>query len=217
MKKHILCLGDSNTYGYCVDPEDCADGGNRFNEEERWTCLLQNALGNEYLVIEEGLCGRTTVFPDPPSENMDAMSMLFGLLKSHESIDLLIIMLGTNDAAERFHATAEEICDGMEQLVQKAVDINCWAPGEKPNILVIAPPPAGQGADPESLAAFSDRSRLEKTPLLAELYEKMAKDRGIHFLDAVGCEFNRLDYFHLTKKGHHELADRLITLVPTLI
>ena len=55
MKKHILCLGDSNTHGLCGDPSDCADGGNRYNEEERWPCLLQKALGDEYLVIEEGL------------------------------------------------------------------------------------------------------------------------------------------------------------------
>ncbi len=48
MKKHIVCIGDSNTHGYCADPADCADGGIRFNEEERWTCLLQKALGEEY-------------------------------------------------------------------------------------------------------------------------------------------------------------------------
>ena len=66
MKKHIVCLGDSNTHGYCADPAGCADSGlARFNENERWTCLLQKALGEEYLVIEEGLCGRTTVFDDP--------------------------------------------------------------------------------------------------------------------------------------------------------
>ena len=37
MKTHILCLGDSNTHGYCADPNDCADHGIRFNEDERWT------------------------------------------------------------------------------------------------------------------------------------------------------------------------------------
>ena len=55
MKKHILCVGDSNTHGYCADPTDCADGGIRFNEEERWPCLLQRHLGTDYLVTEEGL------------------------------------------------------------------------------------------------------------------------------------------------------------------
>ena len=48
MKTHILCLGDSNTHGYCADPKDNADGGIRFNENERWTCLLQKALGEDY-------------------------------------------------------------------------------------------------------------------------------------------------------------------------
>ena len=89
MKTHILCLGDSNTHGYCADPNDCADHGIRFNEEERWTCRLQKALGDEYLVTEEGLSGRTTVFVDPIHESMDALSVIYALLKSHEVIDLL--------------------------------------------------------------------------------------------------------------------------------
>ena len=54
MKKHILCFGDSNTHGYCADPADCFGGGVRFPEEQRWTRLLQEALGQDYLVIEEG-------------------------------------------------------------------------------------------------------------------------------------------------------------------
>ena len=65
MKTHILCLGDSNTHGYCADPKDNADGGIRFNEDERWPCRLQTALGNKYLVTEEGLSGRTTGFCRP--------------------------------------------------------------------------------------------------------------------------------------------------------
>ena len=56
MKKHIICLGDSNTHGYCADPADCADPQlARFNEDERWTCLLQKGLGEGCLVFEEGL------------------------------------------------------------------------------------------------------------------------------------------------------------------
>ena len=115
MKKHILCLGDSNTHGYCADPADCADHGIRFNEDERWTCRLQTALGSEYLVTEEGLSGRTTVFVDPIHESMDALSVAYALLKSHEVIDLLIIMLGTNDVKERFNANAACIGAGMER------------------------------------------------------------------------------------------------------
>ena len=73
MKKHILCIGDSNTHGLCTDPSESADHGSRYNEEERWTCLLQKALGAEYLVIEEGLSGRTCVYDDP---DMDSVNLL---------------------------------------------------------------------------------------------------------------------------------------------
>ena len=46
---HILCFGDSNTYGYKPD------GTGRFDENTRWTGLLQKKLGTEFRVIEEGL------------------------------------------------------------------------------------------------------------------------------------------------------------------
>ena len=106
MKKHIVCFGDSNTHGYCADPKDCADGGDRFNEDERWTCLLQKKLGEGYLVLEEGLSGRTTVFPDPLHESMAGLDVIYSTLMSHEPVDLLVIMLGTNDIKERLGANA---------------------------------------------------------------------------------------------------------------
>ena len=73
MKKHILCLGDSNTHGYCADPNDCADHGIRFNEDERWTCRLQKALGEEYLVTEEGLSGRCLLYTSDAADDMMAV------------------------------------------------------------------------------------------------------------------------------------------------
>ena len=107
MKKHILCFGDSNTHGYCADPADCADSAlARFNEDERWTRLLQKQLGEEYLVIEEGLSGRTTSFDDPVYEHLSGMDYIYPCLKSHEPISLLMIMLGTNDTKERIGANA---------------------------------------------------------------------------------------------------------------
>ena len=93
MKKHIVCLGDSNTHGSCADPKDSADGTRRFNEEERWTCRLQKLLGEEYLVLEEGMSGRTMVSTDPLTEGIPALDVIYPILMSHEPVDLLIIML----------------------------------------------------------------------------------------------------------------------------
>lgn len=213
MRKHIVCLGDSNTHGYCADPADCADPAlARFNEEERWTCLLQKALGEEYLVIEEGLSGRTTVFPDPLHESMDALPVIYSLLKSHEFIDLLILMLGTNDTKDRLGANAACIGLGMERLVQKCKSVDCWG-DHSPNILIIAPPPIGrQMSDP----AMGEHC-AEKSEQLADEYAAVAQRNGCSFLDARGCEFNRIDFMHLTRAGHAQLAERLVRLVPTLL
>ena len=212
MKQHILCVGDSNTHGYCADPADCADGGIRFNEEERWTCLLQKALGEGYLVTEEGLSGRTTVFQDPLHESMDALSVIYPLLKSHEVIDLLIIMLGTNDTKDRFNANAACIGLGMERLVRKAMSVDCWG-SHGPNVLIVAPPPIR----PEMNDPAMGTGCAEKAAGLAAEYAAKAQLLGCHFMDAAGCEFNSVDFMHLSRRGHAQLAAKLAELVPTLM
>ena len=216
MKKHILCLGDSNTHGYCADPSDCADGGIRFNESERWTCLLQKALGDGFLVTEEGLSGRTTVFPDPLHESMDALPVLYSLLKSHEFLDLLIIMLGTNDVKERLGANAACIGIGMERLVRKAQSVDCWGTG-KPNILIVCPPPILPEMEKNECGAPMGKGCITKSLELPQYYRKTAELTGSHFLDAAGCEFNRVDGMHLTRRGHAQLAQRLAEKVRELL
>ena len=218
MKKHILCFGDSNTHGYCADPADCADGGTRFTEEQRWTRLLQNALGQDCLVIEEGLSGRTTCFDDPIHEGLNALDYIYPCLKSHEAIDLLIIMLGTNDCKDRFYASAACIGLGMARLVKKAKDTDCWG-GKKPNILVIAPPPIGEGMLTSPVAATMGQLCVEKSRQLADSYREQCDLLGVHFLDAgaIGCEFNTVDFMHLTSRGHRTLAEELAKLIPQMM
>ncbi len=215
MKKHILCVGDSNTYGFCADPTDCADGGIRFNEDERWTCRLQKMLGSDYLVTEEGLPGRTTVFADPLTENMDVLSHIYVLLKSHEMIDLLIIMLGTNDTKERLNASTATIARGMERLVRKAISVDCWA-GNKPNILIVSPPPIGKGVEMGIFADEMGRGCAEKCEKMADYYRRTAELLNVSFMDAAGCEFNKLDFMHLTSQGHRQLAEKLAALISTM-
>ena len=218
MKKHIICLGDSNTHGYCADPADCADGGIRFNENERWTRLLQQKLGEDYLVIEEGLSGRTTCFDDPIHEGLNALNYIYPCLKSHEDVDLLIIMLGTNDTKDRFYASAACIAIGMARLVKKAQATECWG-GKKPNILVVAPPPIGEGMLASDVAATMGTGCVRKSQELAHYYQEQCALCGVHFLDAgtLGDLFNKVDYMHLTKAGHAVLAAKLAEVIPGLV
>ena len=220
MKKHIICLGDSNTHGYCADPSDCADPAlARFNEDERWTCLLQKRLGGEYLVVEEGLSGRTTVFEDPLHEAMSALPYVYPCLKSHEPVSLLIIMLGTNDTKERLGANAACIGLGMEWLVRKAMTVDCWGPNGKPNILIMAPPAILPGLDTVPCGVPMGKGCVEKSREVARYLKQTADLLGVHFLDTagVGCEFNQVDYMHLTRASHARLAEALAELVPELV
>ena len=209
MKKHIVCLGDSNTHGYCADPGDCADGGCRYNEYERWTCLLQSALGENYLVLEEGLSGRTSVFADPLHESMDAVSVVYSILMTHEPVDLLIIMLGTNDTKERFAANAPAIAVGMERLIKKCKSVECWG-NHAPNILVVCPPPLGQGFHDEVMG----NGCVDKSVALPEYLKAVAERNNVHYLDAAACEFNDVDFTHLTRRGHKQLAEMLAAAIP---
>ena len=213
MKKHIVCLGDSNTHGYCADPTDTADGGNRFNESERWTCLLQQLLGEEYLVLEEGLGGRTTVFPDHLHEGMPALDVALPILMSHEPVDLLVIMLGTNDVKDRLGMNAACIALGMGRLVDKCKSVACWG-DHAPNILVVCPPHIGRELNDPCMGTEC----AAKSEELAKYMEPAVLSRGCAFLDAEGiAEFNKVDYMHLTRKGHADLAAKLASMIPALL
>ena len=214
MRRHIVCLGDSNTYGYTPEGPPF-----RFSEEERWPCLLQQALGKGCLVLEEGLPGRTTVFEDPVEEGMSALPYLYPCLKSHAPVDLLVVMLGTNDTKERLGANACAIGKGLSRLVRRAQSIDCWHPEGGPRILIVAPPVLGREVERSPVAQEMGAGCVEKSLRLPGQFRAAAKELGCFFLDAnqLGLEQNQVDYMHLTRESHHRLAQRLAELVPTLL
>ncbi len=207
MKKHIVCFGDSNTYGYRADA--VGERFMRYDESERYTTRLQALLGEEYLVIEEGLCGRTTVFEDALTEGLSGISYITPCLRSHSPVDLLIIMLGTNDVKERFGVSAQCIGEGMHRLLQKAIHSDCWA--DAPHILVVAPPHIGEGVKDTAVFGFMGEGCVEKSRELAYFYKERATALGCDFIDAnvIQNAFTDIDHMHLTAKAHEELAEIL--------
>lgn len=206
MKRHIVCFGDSNTHGYC------AVTGGRFDETERWCCLLQEKLGEGYLIIEEGLSGRTTCFEDPIHEGLSGLDYIYPCLMSHEPVDLLVIMLGTNDTKERFGASSACIALGLKRLIAKAIGTtDCWRDG-KASILAVVPQNIdGQYRNTE-VAATMGEGCAEKSEGLAEEFEKIARLTGCYYLDAnqfVTAPPNSIDHMHLTAEGHRQLAEGL--------
>jgi lysophospholipase L1-like esterase len=130
-----MCFGDSNTWGF---PPDC---GMRYDRQTRWPGVLQQELGDAYYVIEEGLPGRSTVWDDPVEGGKNGLEQLVPLIHSHMPLDLLIIMLGTNDLKNRFSVSALDISWSIGRLIKAARDSGNPFLGEAPDVLVICPPP----------------------------------------------------------------------------
>lgn len=210
-RKQILCYGDSNTWGY-----DGATRG-RFDAHTRWPMQLQQLLGPNYLIQEAGLCGRTSVFEDPLSEGLNGLTTLLPTLQTHAPLDLMVLMLGTNDCKERFSATPGNITDGLARLVLKARQADVWA--DRPRILLVAPilidprvhqhpnhgPHMGQGC-------------VEKSRALPPLIERMAREQGCHYLD---CNLHVTaaegDFMHFDEEGCTRFAKALAQLIPELL
>ena len=112
--KRILCFGDSNTYGYRPDKSG------RFDETVRWTGKISQRLGDDYRVIEEGLCGRTTIFEDELRTGRRGIDLVGTLVETHNPIDIFVVMLGTNDCKTRYKASAGIIAKGLERLIEEA-------------------------------------------------------------------------------------------------
>ena len=176
--KSILCFGDSNTWGY--SPVD----GTRFPTDIRWPGVLQRSLGLDYRVIEEGLNGRTTFINEGGEDARPFRSgsdVLPFLLESHRPLDLVTIMLGTNDLKIEFDLSVEEIAQGAKNLCGMVINSDYLA-DNPPQILLISPTLIGSTIMPDE-EEFFEQAR-EKSLQFTEHYEKAAADLGVHFLDA---------------------------------
>ena len=173
-QKNILCFGDSNTWGF---PPDC---GARYDRQTRWPGVLQQALGEDYYVIEEGLPGRNTVWNDPVEGGKNGLKQLLPLIHSHMPLDLLIIMLGTNDFKNRFSVSPLDICWSIGRLVKAARDSGHPLLGEAPEVLVLCPPPLAD---------------LSNSPFAGILVGAEAKSRQLAAVLGSFCEDNQIRMF----------------------
>jgi lysophospholipase L1-like esterase len=195
----IVCFGDSNTHGAnAVD-------GKRLPRDVRWPGVLRRELGDAYEVIEEGLNARTTVWDTPTVEGRVGSDHLLPCLWSHEPVDLVIIMLGTNDLKTTFGLTAPEIANGAGQLVDLARRSLAGPDDTPPRVLLMSPPPLAPVTAKSELWGFGES--LERSRELGRLYELTASLKGAHFLDAGSViETSPRDGVHLEPDAHATLG-----------
>ena len=204
----ILAFGDSNTWGFAP-----GEGG-RMAPDVRWPGVMAQALGDGFAIVEEGLCGRTTVYDDPEEEGRNGLAYLGPCLRSHAPLDLVILSLGCNDVKARFAATPEAIAAGAARLVDCALGSATGPRGSPPQVLLVAPPPLSR------LTGFAEmfEGGPEKALRLPALYRKLAEARRIGFVEAV--EFiacSPLDGVHYAPDQHAALGAVLASAVRMML
>jgi len=171
--KAILCYGDSNTWGY-VPTEN-----RRYEPENRWTGAMAEALGAGYHIIEEGLPGRTTVHSDPiEGAHKNGLLVLPAILESHAPLDMVILMLGTNDLKKRFSLSPFDIAEGAGTLVHM-IKQGTW--GIVPKVLLVCPPPVGKltGGTAQMAEGAGEKSRN-----LPEQFARVARELDVPWFNA---------------------------------
>lgn len=202
-RRTVLCYGDSNTWGR--DPHSRG----RLPEEVRWPSTLQSELGPNVLVIPEGLNGRTTVWDDPIEEGRSGKAHLLPCLLSHHPLDVVVLMLGTNDLKKRFSVSPFDIGRSIGLLLDKILASGSGPQGESPQVLLVCPPPLAK------LDEFAEmfEGGVEKSRRLAPSYREHAELRGCRFLDAGGViRSSDGDGLHLDPEEHEKLG-RVVALI----
>lgn len=206
--KNILCFGDSITFGF--DPDTAA----RFPYEKRWTGVLQAQLGAEYRIIEEGLGGRATAMDDPCSPYRNGSEVLPMLLESHAPLDLVIILLGTNDLKAYIHGSARQAAAGCLKLIRQVMASQGNLKMGPPKVLLLAPPVLGNltGFMETIFAETKDESKF-----FAEHYQNVANYTKVNFLDTSAYIVSGSDGVHLDAENNARLALAVAAKVKTII
>lgn len=206
---NILCFGDSNTWGY--QPVACT----RYPYEVRWTGALQKLLGSEYRIIEEGLNGRTTAFDEPGRDYRNGARYFPMLLECHRPLDLVVIMLGTNDLKSQFELNTADIAQGVKGLCEMVLNSE-YIENASTQLLLIAPPHVANLPE-EDVQVFA--GARDKSLQLSAEYKKIAGELGILFMDASDVvETTNDDGLHWTAQQHQDfaavLSDKVCSILP---
>jgi lysophospholipase L1-like esterase len=212
--KTILAYGDSLTFG--ANP---IKNGPRHPYEDRWPTVLELGLGGGARVIAEGLGGRTTAHDDWfANADRNGARILPTLLESHSPLDMIIIMLGTNDIKPIHGRTASEAGRGMGRLVQVIRGHYGGKREPSPEIVLVAPPPLILGDNEDMMNHFGPDDAIATSVTFASEYRKRADEHGVHFFDAgTVAKTDRADGIHLDAANTRAIGEGLVPLVKQVL
>lgn len=206
--KTILCYGDSNTWGFDAASRE------RLAPDVRWTGVLQAELGDNYRVIEEGLNGRTTNLDDLIELNRNGLTYLTPCLESHAPVDLVTLMLGTNDLKARFNRNAADIAQAAALLAEITRSMRVGPAKAAPKVLFMAPPVVADLTDLDGMFGGA----IEKSKQFARYYGVWARRNQLDFLDAGSIVVSSpVDGIHLDPPEHGKLGKAVAAKIRAII
>ena len=202
--KKIICYGDSNTFGF--NPKD----GTRFDENTRWTSLLQNYLGEEYEVVNEGMCDRTGFVNNPKGSLFSAPKHFPKIISNSNKSDILILWIGTNDLQFQYNISIDMIEKGLKNLIKSAKD--------KVEKIIVVPPVILNNKILDGFFSFQfDETSIEKSKNIGQIYKTLADTYQCKFFDI--NEFvhpSDIDGLHYDENSHKIIAEKLTELFRNL-
>lgn len=212
-KIRILCFGDSLTWGYNPDTHT------RYSEDERWTGLLQQRLGEKYTVVEEGQNGRTIATDDPAEGEKNGLTYITPCLESQSPFSVVIIMLGTNDLKRKFNYSSMDVAGEMEILIKRIKSYIHFSMNDTASILLVSPPYIGPDIRTSWLGdSFGYERAREVSIELANWYKMLAKRYDCAFLDAAMItEVSESDSCHLSLEGNKLIAEAIFLKLQELL
>lgn len=177
---------------------------------ERVRTAMRNAgyimPAKKIVINQEGLCGRTTIFSDAFREGRRGLDQIGITIETHNPIDLLILMLGTNDCKTHFNASSKTIAKGLIQVIEKAKKYS----SQPFELLIISPIHLGNGVGDDDFDPEFDLASEQVSRQLAQEYRKVATHYHAGFLDASKIALpSEIDREHLDESGHAALADAI--------
>lgn len=205
----ILCYGDSNTWGYISGSDH-----KRYGNKERWTKILSELLGEKFEVIEEGLNSRTLISNDtrPGKEGKNGYEYLIPCLDTHDPINLVILMLGTNELKNIYNKTAIEIGDMLEEYFVKTIlNRKSQIENNYPKLIIVTPPIVNENTE---YCKQKDKylGAMQKSKELNLIYKNIAEKYNCYFLGNEELTTG-VDGVHLTKESHKKLAEMLNAII----
>ena len=208
----VLCFGDSNTWGY--NPASyTAPFPSRHPHDQRWTGVLAQALGSDFRVIEEGQNGRMTVHHDPFNIARRGLDYLPACLESHKPIDVVVMMLGSNDLKTFLNLPPIEVANGAGVLARLILASTAGPGNQAPRLLLLCPPAVGGGPHLPDLAirVFDGPARSHELP---RHFEALAASLGCAYLNSQDIVVpSATDGIHLDTSEHAKLGEAVAQAV----